>query len=140
MTPNMNIFSSPDGTEHLRTLFKAAEAEVHLGWDFQRCSKDRGLCEPSLQWHLLDISAQTSSRCHCQLWAANVAVVRRVEEKERLCGDEATTAQTTDSSQQTWTNYSHTDTQAFAIPTSTPMISLLTSPLFSLLHSEPWLC
>lgn len=29
-------------------------------------------------------------------WAANVAVVRRVQEKEGLGGDEATTAQTTD--------------------------------------------
>lgn len=134
MTPYTSIFSTLDGTEDLGTLLKAAEA--YLGWDLQRCSKNRGVHESGLQWHLLDISAQTSSKCHCQLWV----VVRRVEEKEGLCGDEATTAQTTDCSQQTWTNYSHTDTQTFAIPTSAPMISLLTSPLFSLLHSQPWLC
>lgn len=48
VTPNMSIFFSPDGTEHLKA------AEVHLGWDFQRCSKDRGVRESGLQWHLLD--------------------------------------------------------------------------------------
>lgn len=101
MTQNTSIFSSPDGAEHLRAYLKTAE--VHLGWDFQRYSKDRGVHDSGLQWHLLDILAQTSSKCDCHPWAANMVVVSRVEEKEGLCGDEAATAQTTDSSQQTQT-------------------------------------
>lgn len=112
MTPNTSFFSSPDGAEYLRALLKAAEG--HLGWDFQSSSKDRGVHDSGLRWHLLDIFSKTSSEYHCQLWVANVAVVRRVE-KEGLCGDEATTPQTRFQPTNLDINYFLTDTLTFAI-------------------------